>query len=427
MVAKMAGLKRYPSYSECVAQVLSQAKEPMTFAALMEGVGELRPATKGTRLSVYRAIEELFQAVPLEPYGSGVRDNSRFGWLANLVAGSTIRHSLEREEVRGGYVRLDELEHALLVPDFFQELEPSPRLLTVQLFGGASVSAEVHANRDVWALDIGNAMVGWLDEQGAMSDDDLIIQVEDATAGKYAMRLQPREARDEDGIDERNRQLAEAAEGVAIGLGREQDAIYTWNLVARLLGNGVYRALPAPDDLHYVLAEYSRLEIVAGMGYEVDIAGARSSGVGVATPSARTRGRAVSAATRPGSRTGAGSSKNEPGFDYPTNREIDMAGFQFSSSEEGEDTCEAYEEYLEAFRADHREGTPYSHDDFHLLAAELESLVDLELEFGYLLPDQNQRKMDLADRLFIDPESLVDGAWDEEDDDFGTDNPAFWN
>ncbi len=165
-----------------------------------------------------------------------------------------------------------------------------------------------------------------------------------------------------------------------------------------------------------MLAEYSRLEIVAGMGYEVDIAGARSAGAGVAAPRARTRGRAVSAAARPGTRTGigSGSGRSDQTFDYPTKRESEMAGFQFGSSEEGEDTCEAYEEYLEAFRADHREGAPYSHDDFHLLAAELESLVDLELEFGYLLPDQNQRKMDLADRLYIDPESLVDGSWDED-------------
>lgn len=422
MVAHMAGSKRYPSYPECVAQVLSQSAEPMTFAALMERVSELRPATKGSRLAVYRAMEELYQAVPLEPHGNGVRDNSRFGWLANLIAGSTIRHSLEREEVRGGYVRLDELEHALLVPSFFQELDPAPRKVTVTFFDDTTVTAEINSNRDVWALDIGNAMVAWLDEQGAMSDDDLILQVVDATAGKYAMRLQPREARDEDEIDTRNRQLAKAAEDIAIGLGREQNAIYTWNLVARLLGGGHYRELPAPDDLHYVLAEYSRLEIIAGMGYEVDIAGARAAGVGVADSGARTRGRAVSAA-RPKSRSG----KSDQGFDYPSRRESEMAGFQFGSSEEGEDTCEAYEEYLESFRADHREGSPYSHDDFHLLAAELESLVDLELEFGYLLPDQNQRKMDLADRLYIDPESLVDGSWDEGEDDFGSDNPAFWN
>ena len=179
----MAGIKRYPSYPECVSATLAQAGEPLTFAALMAKVAEMRPQTKGSRVAVYRAIEELYQAVPLEPYGGGVHESRRFGWLSNLLAGSTIRHSLEREEVRGGYVRLDELEHALLVPNFFQELEPAPRMLTISLFGGAQVSAEVNANRDVWALDIGNALVGWLDEQGAMSDDDLIIQVEDAADG----------------------------------------------------------------------------------------------------------------------------------------------------------------------------------------------------------------------------------------------------
>ena len=98
------------------------------------------------------------------------------------------------------------------------------------------------------------------------------------------------------------------------------------------------------------------------------------------------------------------------------------AGF----NQEGEDTCDAYEEYLESLKASGRKGKPLSHDDFHLLEAELESLVDLEMEFGYLLPDQIQRKEALADRLFIDPETLVDGGWDD-DDDLDAPSPGFWN
>jgi hypothetical protein len=98
----------------------------------------------------------------------------------------------------------------------------------------------------------------------------------------------------------------------------------------------------------------------------------------------------------------------------------------FESEEPGEDTCEAYEEYLAAHEESHRGGEPLGHDDYHLLEAELESLVDLELEFGYLMMDQNQRKLDLAERLFIDPESLVDGSWDEGDELDG-DGPILWN
>jgi hypothetical protein len=59
------------------------------------------------------------------------------------------------------------------------------------------------------------------------------------------------------------------------------------------------------------------------------------------------------------------------------------------------------------------------------LEAELESLLSLEEEFGYLLADQNARKEYLADYLFIDPETLLDNDGDGSDyNDF--DDPPFW-
>jgi hypothetical protein len=117
-----------------------------------------------------------------------------------------------------------------------------------------------------------------------------------------------------------------------------------------------------------------------------------------------------------------------PGVTRPSipGRQGDAMKNPFEGDEPGEDSCEAYEEYLAAHQEAHRLGDPLSHDDYHLLEAELESLVDLELEFGYLMADQNQRKLDLAERLFIDPESLVDGGWDDADDVDG-DGPILWN
>ena len=64
-----------------------------------------------------------------------------------------------------------------------------------------------------------------------------------------------------------------------------------------------------------------------------------------------------------------------------------------------------------------------SHSDFHLLEAELETLVALEQEFGYLLPDQSARKDQLIERLFIDPETLLDNDLPDYPD---FDEPPFW-
>ncbi|MCB0149992.1 MAG: hypothetical protein KDE01_20380, partial [Caldilineaceae bacterium] len=71
-----------------------------------------------------------------------------------------------------------------------------------------------------------------------------------------------------------------------------------------------------------------------------------------------------------------------------------------------EDSCPDYESYLEGFRMADIDEPPLSHSDYHLLEAELETLLGLEQEFGYLLPEQGKRVDELAIRLFIDPESL---------------------
>ena len=81
---------------------------------------------------------------------------------------------------------------------------------------------------------------------------------------------------------------------------------------------------------------------------------------------------------------------------------------------DGEDSCADYEDYLEHFGAFRVRRRPLSHGDYHLLEAELEMLIGLEQDFGYLLPEQYRRVDDLAERLFIDPESFrgdPDDAW----------------
>jgi hypothetical protein len=63
---------------------------------------------------------------------------------------------------------------------------------------------------------------------------------------------------------------------------------------------------------------------------------------------------------------------------------------------EPEDDCETYQAYLESFYQVEPKGTPVSHEDFHLLEAELELLTRLGQEFGRLLREQEERKEYLA-------------------------------
>jgi len=428
----MSNASRFPTYATCVERVLSHSLEPLTIEELVEGVRNHRPITKGARSAIDRALESLYQAVPL--------GDSRFGWLPHLLHDSTIRHTLEAEEMRQSFILLDELEHALFFPRFFQNLEAEERILHVDLFGEELLDAQLAARSGMWALVFENRFAQWLDDAGASPGDDLLITVVDAPAGRYSVRVQPVEARDESVIHERNADLARLAEELGQEILCRRSSLYTWQLVARLIGKGFFQRHIPPDDLHFVLEEYSRLHLVEGLGYELQLAESpsreqkRSAGEAPPKRSLRRDSEGTQRAQAPKSGTSLNTgkaSRKTPDSNDPAERSRNSNGrivfgpsrqrpntqgkqgdamkSPFESDEQGEDTCEAYEEYLAAYEEAHRLGEPLGHDDFHLLEAELESLVDLELEFGYLMADQNQRKMELAERLFIDPESLVDG------------------
>src|SRR5690606_841624 len=139
---------------------------------------------------------------------------------------------------------------------------PTPRKLAVELYDGDTLEAAASAERDVWALHLGAPLAEWLDQRGAMKGDDLIIGVEDAIAGRYTFRLQPREIRDEEVIARRNQALALAAEEIGEELLSRRSTLYTWELVARLIAGGAFSDSTPPDDMHFVLSEYSRLHLV---------------------------------------------------------------------------------------------------------------------------------------------------------------------
>lgn len=412
----------YPSYLECVANALYGSPEPLTLEALIATVERTRPLSRGGRNAIHRAVDALYQAVPVSAM--------RVGWLPHLLRGNTIRHSLEADEARRGFIFLDELEHAFFFPAFFQEqLESAERTLKIELFGGPVVAAKAAAEQDIWALQLDAEFRVWLDEQGVMPDDDLIMRADDAPSGRYTLRLQPREVRDEEAIAKRNRDLARTAEEAATELAHRRTGLFTWELVARLIGSGIFRDPVPADDMHYVLEEYSRLHLVEGVGYELELI---APAIGQDGEEARTRGQSLKQPTAadPGKhlkppRLGGRSVGEVNQRSQPQGGDMDLFDFGGSAADD-EDSCDAYEEYLEAHEASERKDEPLSHTDFHLLEAELESLVDLELEFGYLMNDQQARKTLLADRIFIDPESLVDGSWDEGDD-IDPDSPALWN
>ena len=403
----MTKLERYPSYATCVAQALSTSRLPLSVDTLLNKIAGQRPLGKGARSAVYRAISQLFQAVPVGP--------GRYGWLTHLLAGTVYRHPLTSEEVRRGFLLLDELEHTIFFPQFFQSNRPEDRTLTINLFGGEVIQADASIERKTWSLQLGQAFTDWFEEQGGQAKDDLLIFVTDADAGTYEFRLNLREMRDERAIRQRNIQLALLAEELVAENRRARLAMPTWELVARLVGRGFFNDLPAADDLHYVLHEFSMLRFRDGLGYQLE-SGEEDSNY---------EERRQMAYALAEDLQDDGDDFQEVNRRYPSAWEDEPVESASGPLLGDEEDCATYQAYLESQRIVAPEADILSHEDFHLLEAELEMLVRLEQEFGRLLSDQRTRKEYLAALLFIDPNEFLEDDWEDPDDPDG-DEPPFW-
>ena len=94
-----------------------------------------------------------------------------------------------------------------------------------------------------------------------------------------------------------------------------------------------------------------------------------------------------------------------------------------SADSEGEE-CEAYQAYLSELKESAPDMSPLNHIEFHLLEAELEMLVGLETRVW--VSDAGTGKGERTswlDRLFIDPDFLLGGDWDQDDQG----DVPFWN
>ncbi len=399
----MESSERYPGYVAKVAKALSAAPQSLSVDDLLEEVAGPRPNKSGARSVVYRALQQLYQAVPVAP--------GRYGWLSNLLRGNYFRHTLTPDEVRKGHLLLDELEHATFFPQFFQYHRADARKVKVELFGGEMLQADAAIEKKTWCLRIGKPLIDWIDEQGGQAHDDLIIGVLDAVSGVYTLRLQPHEVRDEEMIQTRNIELAALAEELVTTSRREQKLIPTWELAAMLVGRGLFVETTPPDDLHLVLHTFSGLALQEGIGYTMaDHSTIMRSAV---RPAAQYRTADVDMRND----SFAGSPWNSDDWDDEED-DLDADGGS------DEDSCADYESYIEYYRESKTPGAPLSHDDYHLLEAELELMIGLEREFTYLLPEQLRRVDELADRLFIDLDALRNDL--DMPDGPGMDDPPFW-
>ncbi len=414
----MAKDRRYPSYFTCVAEILSKSKTPLSVDTLVSRIETQRPVGSGVRSAVYQAISKLYQAIPVAP--------GRFGWLSRLLRDRYFRHPLSRYEIKKGALLLDELEHAVFFPQFFQTHQPEARLISVELLGGPTLQAYADIEQGTWVLRLGQTFVKWVDQTGGAPQDDLLIQVKDAISGEYGIRLQPKESRQEDLIRERNVVLSQAAERIVEGDRKARAAMPVWELAAALIGQNVYSLDVPPDDMHFVLHEYSDLQLLDDAGYTINRQNETADDVASHSHQLPSDSEQLPGHEHEFLVENWDADQLEQFLYENTNSsapqsELERSEHSLGHSDEAAG-CKVYQVYLSECQEVTPDMPPLGHMEFHLLEAELEMLVSLEQEFGYLMPEQERRKIELADLLFIDLDFLLDD-WDQDD----LDDLPFWN
>ncbi|MFN2202307.1 MAG: hypothetical protein ACK2UO_13945 [Caldilineaceae bacterium] len=417
-----------PEFAARLTETLSASPRPVTIEALVRSICGAQPPTATTHRTIEQALHNIYQAVPV--------GRNQYGWLSNLLAGTTYCHPLSTSEIETGRMLLDELEHCVFFPEYFQDHLHKLRTVEISLFGADTVQAGLVARRNVWMLDLGEPYVQWLFDLGVERRDDLLIRVVDARAGRYELRARLRELRDEKAIEARNIRMAMLAEELVAEDSRTRDFMPAWDLAARLIGRGFFNDPLPPKDLHYVLSEYCMLRMVKGAGFQLDAEAAAA--IYGSQSNAETRGQDYGAADVPAawSQPISDSTAHADGplqrhESYGTQSEMEgESGMDDESGMDGEielddEICPAYQDYLDKYEEDPGDFVQLQHDEFHLLEAELDMLIQLEVEFDGLLPEQEARKSVLAGRLYIDPETLADMIWETPDDPYEED-PPFW-
>ncbi len=416
----------YPSYTECVRQALRSADGPMSMDDLLAAVEDRRPLTKSARSAVYQAMAKLYQAIPVS--------EGHFGWLSSLLRGNTFRHTLSKVELRRGVIYLDEMLHGVLAPDFFQTQRMDLQPVHLTLIGeSAPLSIPIVIDRKVWALKFGERLAKWVDAAGGQPQDDVMIQVDDAEARRFTLRLQPKEMRNAKDMDLRNLAVATVAEEI-LRLDRKlRTFMPVWDLAALLIGQGFFLDPVPPDELHLILARYSNLHYHPGQGYALaDAYGSFDGRVPakvdpfLETDPSLVLGQAYAYDDISGIDDVSQWDDEDIALTDEVGYQDYMGADTFFDPDDLENLpCPDYQAYLEVYETLGFDDTPLGHDEYHLFEAELEGLVSLEYEFGYLMPDQEARKIQLGERLFIDPDSMYDNFGDDMDTS-DMDGPPFW-
>ncbi len=227
------------SFTELTHQVVRESPEPLSFDEIIQRVQAIAPiATKNPKNTIRSAISQSRSVV--------AAGNGRYGWKPRLITGSAVRLTLSESDLGGKAIELGDDIRELLWPLFFEIQSRSDRSpVHVQLpTGGATQLSLDFLGRGHWGTSGSPEFWDWLKAQHAAPGDHLIFRALDGMAKRYSVEFQPRAARDEEAIAQRNQAVLRAI----LAFSRSKyDRVMDWDIVSHLMITGHYRQ-PIPPD-----------------------------------------------------------------------------------------------------------------------------------------------------------------------------------
>lgn len=237
----MARSKNTPSFTELTHQVVRESPEPLPFSEILQRVHAIAPITTRNPKGTIRSA--ISQSRLIVATGDG-----RYGWKPRLITGSVLRLTLSESDLAGRAVEFDDDLRDALWPSFFANQKRSDRSpVGVRLPGGGTTQLPLDfLGIGCWGTTGSPEFWAWFKTLKATPGDHLIFRVLDGQARLHSVEFQPRAAREEAAIAERNQAIVQAA---LTFLRSKHNGAVLWDITSHLLATGQYRHPIPPDPI----------------------------------------------------------------------------------------------------------------------------------------------------------------------------------
>ncbi len=247
------------SVYQLVAQIVRQAGQPLTLVEISQGIGKLQPpGVPNPTVTVRGAIGSNYLIASL-----GGRP-ARYTWWPRHLNGCVFRQPLAGADTATGELPLTDEVWAALWPDFYRANKVAPEVVLEFANGPLLATRVTHLGERsrAWGLAADGVFAEWCHVQGATAQDALIFTVLDSAAGRFAVRLEKRTARDEAAVQAANQNIADRIEEV-LRAGRYHLMLHP-DLIPRLIARDAFRAATPPDPSIEVVRQDLRFVIWTG-------------------------------------------------------------------------------------------------------------------------------------------------------------------